>query len=327
MQVAQLYINGPLSLSGVLKVVGLPRSSFYFKPKTAPKNKAGRKPSTVTFLTNGSFVSNKTVVLEIEKVLGVEFVDYGYLKVTHHLRDGLGYVINPKKVYNLMKTNGLLNLKTSPVNRGARNWAKEFVPNPGLDFAHLEFDIKYFYVWGQKRNAMVLTVIDIKSRWNLGQYIAWQIVHENVIQLFDKIFESTKIPASIFVRCDNGSQFIAQAVQDYFRSLKDKTGREVIQEFTKPATPEQNAHVESYHSIVEKVVCQRYEFENINELKNTMERFKYFYNFRRIHSGLQYKTPYKYLLNKGIDMAVTLQMKGYCPQSGINKNLEILSNN
>lgn len=328
MQVAQLYIGSNLSLSEVLKVVEVSRSSFYFKPKTELKNKVGRKPSTITFLKNSGFVSNKIVVEEIEKILGEEFVDYGYLKVTHHLRDELDYIINPKKVYNLMKINELLYIKTSQINRSARNWVRDFVPNPELDFAHLEFDIKYFYVWGQKRNAMILTVIDVKSRWNLGQYIAWQISYENVIQLFDEIFKITQIPASIFVRCDNGSQFIAQVVQDYFKALKEKTGREVIQEFTKPATPEQNGHVESYHSIVEKVVCQRYQFENLNELKNTMERFKYFYNFKRIHSGLKYKNPYKYLLNKGIDMMVNpLEKSSYCSKTNVNKNPEILSNN
>lgn len=329
MQVAQLYLGSPLSLTEVLKVVGLSRSSFYFKPKTEPRNKAGRPASSITFLANGGgFVSNKVVVEEIEKILAEEFVDYGYLKVTYHLRDELGYIINPKKIYNLMKVNGLLYIKTSPVNRSARNWVKDFVPNPALYFAHLEFDIKYFYVWGQKRNAMVLTVIDVKSRWNLGQYIAWQISYENVIGLFDGIFKINQIPESIFVRCDNGSQFVAQAVQDYFKALKEKTGREVIQEFTKPATPEQNGHIESYHSIVEKVVCQRYQFENINEFKNTMERFRYFYNFKRIHSGLQYKNPYKYLLNEGIDMMVNpLEKSSSCSKTNINNNLGILSNN
>lgn len=328
MQVAQLYINSKLPLIEVLKVVELSKSSFYFKPKDGPKNKAGRPSSTVTFVEKGGFVSNKIVVEEIEKILIEEFVDYGYLKVTHHLRDELGYLINPKKVYNLMKVNDLLYKKTSLINRGRRNWVKDFVPNPLLDFAHLEFDIKYFYVWGQKRNAMILTVLDVKSRWNMGQFIAWQISYENVIQLFDEIFKITKIPASIFVRCDNGSQFVAQAVQDYFKALKEKTGREVIQEFTKPATPEQNGHIESYHSIAEKVVCQRYQFENINELKSTMEKFKYFYNFKRIHSGLEYKSPYKYLLNKGIDMmANSLEKSDYCSKTNVNINLEILSNN
>lgn len=63
-----------------------------------------------------------------------------------------------------------------------------------------------------------------------------------------------------------------------------------------------NAHIESYHSIMEKVICQRFEFENIAELKKTMSEFVEFYNFERIHGGIEYKSPYNYLLIIGIDM-------------------------
>ncbi len=56
-------------------------------------------------------------------------------------------------------------------------------------------------------------------------------------------------------------RFIAEMVQKYF---KDK---QVVQEFTKPATPQQNSHIESYHSIMESTVCQKFEFSNISDAK------------------------------------------------------------
>jgi hypothetical protein len=101
-------------------------------------------------LANSGLANNKIVVEEIEKIVGEEFVDYRYLKVTHYLREELDYIINPKKVYNLMKSNELLYVKTSSIYRSARNWVKDFVPNPELYFAHLEFDIKYFMCGGRK---------------------------------------------------------------------------------------------------------------------------------------------------------------------------------
>ena len=76
----------------------------------------------------------------------------------------------------------------------------------------------------------------------------------------------------------------------------------VIQEFTKPATPEQNAHIESYHSILESVICTKYEFENLEEAQDTMNRFVLFYNFERIHSGIDYTWPAKYLSENGIEI-------------------------
>jgi len=98
------------------------------------------------------------------------------------------------------------------------------------------------------------------------------------------------------VRNDNGSQFEAQNVQRYFEQ------KGVTQEFCKPATPEQNAHIESYHSIMESVICQQYEFENLKDIQETMNRFIDFYNFRRIHSGVGYTSPYKFMLCVDTDM-------------------------
>ena len=79
----------------------------------------------------------------------------------------------------------------------------------------------------------------------------------------------------------------------------------MYQEFTKPATPQQDAHIEAYHSIMESAVCQRFEFANLNVAKATLERFREFYNFERIHGGIGFQSPYKYLLQKGIDLKPT----------------------
>lgn len=52
--------------------------------------------------------------------------------------------------------------------------------------------------------------------------------------------------SKITVRSNNGSQLFPHLVREHFDSL----GFE--REFAQPATAEQNAHIESYHSIVEK---------------------------------------------------------------------------
>lgn len=281
----------------VLQVVGIPRSSYYYQPKPSKGNRGVTK-STYTLTTDGEIVSNTKVIADIKEVLSEEFVDYGYLKVTHWLRQEKNYIINPKKVYRLMSEEGLLNkaLNQEKQKQNRRNWVKELVPPAKIAFDYLEFDIKYFYVAGKNRNALLLSVIDVKTRWVLGQYMAWEIKQQQVIDLFDQIFEVYPLPKSFYVRNDNGSQFIAEKVQLYFQEKK------VVQEFCKPATPEQNAHIESYHSIQERVICQQYEFDDLKEIRNTLNRFIDFYNFRRIHSGVGYQAPYKFLLSLNIDM-------------------------
>lgn len=196
-----------------------------------------------------------------------------------------------------MKANKLLQPKYAlSSKRGKRNWVTDLIPNAVKPFDYLEFDIKYVWVAAKRKSMLVLTVLDVFSRWNLGQYAAYSIKSKDVVKLFDQLFESYPLPKSITVRSDNGSQFIAAEVQSYF------TRKGVFQEFTKPATPQQDAHIEAYHSIMESAVCQRFEFSDLQDAKKTLEEFRMFYNFDRIHGGIGFQSPYKYLLQKGIDM-------------------------
>lgn len=282
----------------VLQVLGIARSSFYYRPRPLA-GKRGISKSEHTLTTYGELVPNTQVIEDIKEILAEEFVDYGYLKVTHWLRQEKNYIINPKKVYRLMGEEGLLNKVSDKEKqkRNKRNWVKELVPPAEAAFDYLEFDIKYFYVAGKDRNALLLSVVDVKTRWVLGHFMAWEIKQQQVMDLFDQIFEAYPLPKSFYVRNDNGSQFIAEKVQLYFQ------GKGVVQEFCRPATPEQNAHIESYHSIQERVTCQQYEFENLKEIRDTLNRFIDFYNFRRIHSGVGYQAPFKFLLSLDIDMS------------------------
>lgn len=280
----------------ILRLMSIPRSTYYYKARANSRPK-GRPCSMTTKKSDGCVVSNEEVIEHIKEILSEEFVDYGYLKTTHAMRQQFGYVISPKKVYRLMSDHKLLNLPTK-TKLTKREWVKELVPKPVTHFSYLEFDIKYIYIKGKRKSALLITVIDVYSRWVLGQYLSWQIRKGDVIKLFDRIFETYTVPEKIYVRNDNGSQMVAQTVQKYF---KDK---EVVQEFTKPATPEQNAHIESYHSIIERVICQKYEFETKTEAGETLTRFVKFYNYKRIHSGIGYLSPHKYLLEKGTEITV-----------------------
>ena len=63
----------------------------------------------------------------------------------------------------------------------------------------------------------------------------------------------------ITLRNDNGSQFIATVIREYLQE------QGVNQEFTHVATPEENSFIEAYHSLLERTIEQRYEFESIYE--------------------------------------------------------------
>jgi transposase InsO family protein len=301
--VAHEFIDHGVPVTAVLRYVGLSKSTFYYRVRDG---KRGRKASTHTWTVTGVLVDNADVIIAIIWLLSQEFVDYGYVKVTMWLRRQ-GLVINKKKVLNLMRTNKLLLPKVKRIVTG-KTWVKDLLPKTQIPCDYLEFDIKYLRIDGERRNAMLLTVIDVQSRFNMGQLLQYSIRKQDVIELFDDIFKSFAFPKRITVRSDNGSQFESNLVREYF------AGRTVDQEFTRPATPEQNAHIEAYHSIIERAVCQRMFFRDLAHGQEYIGRFRDFYNFDRLHSGIDHMTPAERLLSLHVEVPNPMYARIATPQ-------------
>lgn len=283
--IAKKYIDLGHAVTFVLRCVGLSKSTYYYVPKQGDR---GRPASSVTMKKDGSVVSNEQVVSAIESLLMQDFVDYGYRKVTHYLRRQ-GFVINPKKVYRLMKTHNLLHGKRISTH-GSRQFARFRKVKPSRPYELLEMDIKYMYIQGERRNVFLLTLIDVFSRKVLGHLLKGSIRKDDVVGFLAPILKSLDCsPSEIMIRTDNGSQFIAHKVRDYLRE------NEVGHEFTHIATPEENGHIEAFHSILERELVRKNEFETFSELKSTLIRYYHFYNEERIHSRIGYQSPSQYL--------------------------------
>ena len=230
----------------------------------------------------------------MNQLLEMEFVDDGCLKVIYYLQDGLSFIINDKKVFRLMQTHQLL-YWSKQIKIGIKQWVTKLVAEPTVAFSYWEFDIRFMYIPGTGKMILLLTVTDVYSRWLLGHLLQESIKKEDVKLFFILITETYMHPDKVHVRCDNGSQFKSTLVRDYLLSA----GME--QEFTKPATPEQNAHIESYYSLLERVVCNCYEFKT-KDCFNTLNRWRRFCNYERIYFATDYKSPHKNLINQGIDV-------------------------
>jgi putative transposase len=286
--ITKAFIQQGYPLYKVLPLCGLSKSSYYYSPFGS---KRGRKASSSTQSKDGILYSNQYVLERIKWLLNQEFVDYGYDKVTHWLRDSEGMVINQKKVYRLMKEARLLSNRIRRDKRGKRI-AQDLLPNPAVPFECLQTDIKYIYIHGQHRNALLITVLDVFSRGVLGYRLEWSITKHQVIDLMKEVLLHNQMPEKVSLRTDNGSQFEASLFREY---LKEMT---IDHEFTHLATPQENCYIESFHSIVESAVCAKYEFESLAEAKATFDRFMNFYNQERLHGSLDNLSPNQFLAGK-----------------------------
>lgn len=277
--------------SKALTIAEIPRSTFYYKSNGRKK---GKKPNGWT-LYHGKAVSDEMVVEAIEAILGQDFIDYGYIRTTEALKN-LGYNINKKKVYRIMKENGLL----YPKRRALLKQAKEYVvynsPLCFRPFEVIEVDIKYIYIAGEKRNAYLITMLDVFTRMALVWTFNFDMKALRVIKLLNQLYSQWLIPHGIDplkiqvkLRTDNGSQFIARLFRDHLNQAGIKN------EYIRPATPQQNGHIESFHKTVSDLVCCKYVFDDYIQAHKTLEAFYDTYNNRRIMKAILYKSPSNFL--------------------------------
>lgn len=260
--------------------LNLPKSSYYYKPK---EGKKGIKPSTITYTKEGTWVSNEKVVQDITAILSEPYCAYGYEYVSHYLKDEYLYIINKKKVYRLMEENNLLMGKVIKT-QGKREFVKHRKISATRPMEYLCLDIKYIWVAGEKRHYYLLSIMDVYSRRILEWLFQKSIKQIDVINLFRAINIQFGLKG-VSIRNDNGSQFIANHVRSFLKKEK------ALQEFTHIATPEENAYIESFHSILESTVVQRDEFASYYEAKQAIKTFMEHYNQKRKHRSLGFKTP------------------------------------
>jgi len=263
-------------------MVGIISSSYYRKPNFGKK---GNHPTAVTFHHKNGFVSQSDVVKSIKKILKHEFIDCGYRLMTKYLnRDG--YQINHKKLYRIMKEEGLLKLENR-INRSGsgRKFVKFRKVYTSRPLQCLEMDIKMVWVPNVGKNAYLLSVIDVHTRRILKDYFSFNIKQKHIIELLSQLFDEYNYPESVVIRSDNGSQFIAKSVREYLGLIG------VQQEFTHVATPEENAHIEAYHGILKKEVFSRFDYRTFGEVQQILKRFVSFYNNERLHGLLGRITP------------------------------------
>lgn len=62
------------------------------------------------------------------------------------------------------------------------------------------------------------------------------------------------------------------------------------------------------------MIGRGYEFETSNDMADVLKRWGLFYNYKRIHSGTNYKSPYVNLLQQGIDIHEIFNLRSSLPE-------------
>lgn len=259
------------------------KDQYYYQPKGG---KRGRKASSKTVQKQAEEaieVSNGAVVEFIKSKLSEPFVDYGYRRMSSELQLN-GFKINHKKVYRLMRSQGLL--RPSEVRRG-RNYVKYRRLMPEGPYRLMEMDIKQVWLEKERKYLYILTILDVFDRRKLHQVSGYSMTQAQVQRAWESVIEQHLEPngmraweLNIEVRSDNGPQFCAKKLQNFF------VQNHFVRTYTHPYTPQENGHVESYHAILSEAMERYGGFADQKQVVVWLAGFDSFYNFERPHGSL-----------------------------------------
>ena len=206
----------------------------------------------------------------------------GYRKITALLK-AEGWKINYKRVERIWREEGL-KVPTKQKKRGRLYF------NDGscirLRPCYPNHVWSYDFVQDRLCNGKkirILTVMDEFTRKCLRLEVRYSFKSENVLKVLQELFVLEGLPE--YLRSDNGSEFVAQAVQNFLRDLKVKTA------YITPGSPWENGYNERFNGILRNELLNGEVFYNLKEAEVLLENYKMIYNEIRPHSSLGYYPP------------------------------------
>lgn len=134
----------------------------------------------------------------------------------------------------------------------------------------------------------MVTLIDVYDRTIVADYIGLSCEARDIVRTLQQallkrqLFDKENKPV---IRSDNEPQFVSHTFQQTCEAFG------VEHERIPPRTPNMNAHIESFHRLLEDECLARHIFESYEEAYVAITDYILFYNNRRIHSSIRDLAP------------------------------------
>ncbi len=211
---------------------------------------------------------------------------YGYRRVHALIKRG-GQKVNRKRVVRVWQKFDL----QVPRSKKTRKRVRE--PQPIMPQATRPNEIwTYDFIFDRDaagRRLKLLTMMDEFTREGLAIRVGRSFKAEQVKEILREVGRRRGFP--LFLRSDNGSEFIAAIVKEFLAENNIKAA------YIEPGSPWQNGKGESFNGKF-RDECLRMEiFGNLKEAEVIAEQWRKFYNGERPHSSLDYQTPDEFKRN------------------------------
>ncbi|MNZ74431.1 Integrase core domain protein [compost metagenome] len=277
----------------VLRILGISESTYYDRKKRAnvapserpTRGRRGRPVPGYSYTYEGERICDERInQWLLELIEGEEYV-YGYKLLAKCIQDKYNVKLNKKKSYRLCDELGILQKPRQRVQSHPRRLPRNRIVTGSNQL--WQMDIKYGYVSGLERFFYVLSIIDVFDRVVVKQYRGPACEAKHAAQtlcyaLQNRITTGEEMPT---IRTDNGPQFTSKLFGDMCESL------DIIHERIPPRTPNMNAYIESFHSLMERDLFRIRDFRTFEEAYESLDQYMDFYNNRKMHGSLKSKPP------------------------------------
>ena len=217
---------------------------------------------------------------------------YGYRRITMELRNR-GYIINHKTVQRLMKQ---LRLKCQVRIKKYRSYKGEIgkvAPNLiNRDFhatapnQKWTTDITEFSLFGTK--LYLSPILDMYNSEIVSYNISEHPVLNQVMDMLDKAFEKIPNDTNLIFHSDQGWQYQHQSYQTRLRE------KGIRQSMSRKGNCLDNAIMENFFGLLKSELLYLRKFKDINEFRDELEKYIFYYNNYRIKGKLKGLSPVQY---------------------------------
>lgn len=259
-----------LSVSRQLYLLSVPRSSYYYKPK-----------NNIFRACHDSIIKEELLTMYLETPF------YGNPRMTKKLKK-MGYNVNHKRVHRLRSELGLKTIYPRPKFNTSESCKEHkkypyLLKNLKIDHANQVWatDITYTAVNGHR--AFVIAILELYSRKVLSYQVVNTMDVEHCIEALELALKKYG-PPDIF-NSDQGSQFTSTAFTDVLKKHNIKISMDGKGRCLDNAKMERFWWSLKYEDIKIK------EYVSLPQLRYGVQQYVNFYNHKRLHSALDYKTP------------------------------------
>ncbi len=254
------------SIHIICKTLGLLKSTYYHRIMRAPEKKWYE-------------IRNETLKPEILEIFKESKERFGAPKIKIKLEEK-GIAASIETVAKLMKEMGLIckqncvkkhnptkNYYASPLNILERNF------NPDAPNKCWVSDISYMNTDGGC--CYICVVLELFSRKVIAYNVSDRIDTDLVLTTFDKAYFDRGNPKNLIFHSDQGTQYTSSRFQYALQK------NNVRQSLSKPGTPYDNAVMERFFKSIKYECLKHKTFQNIDELRTTVEEYINYYNGMR----------------------------------------------